>query len=228
MTRESVEAGSALAGFLAALEARVGAAPAAPPLPDTFAEARQVCEGDCVARFVRAATAAGMHVHECARTAWLPQLIEILRGAGVRSAYVEPGGVLAGELETLGSGLAAAGIAMLTAHDDDTLFAVDVSITGVMAAVAETGTLVCVSGAHHARGASLIPPLHVAVVDAVQVQQDLCDLLARLGAADLPANVNMITGPSKTADIEGILITGVHGPRGVHIVLRAEPRGQGH
>jgi L-lactate dehydrogenase complex protein LldG len=49
---------------------------------------------------------------------------------------------------------------------------------------------------------------------------DLCDCLALISAgSQLPANVNLITGPSKTADIEGILVTGVHGPREVHVIL---------
>jgi L-lactate dehydrogenase complex protein LldG len=119
--------------------------------------------------------------------------------------------------------LQADGLTTTSAVDDETLFSVDVAATGATMAVAETGTIVCQSGSQLARGASLIPPFHVAVVAVSQIVPDLCDCFARLAALEqLPANVNLITGPSKTADIEGVLVTGVHGPREVHIVLVAD------
>ena len=64
----------------------------------------------------------------------------------------------------------------------------------------------------------MIPPVHIAVVAQAQIVPDLCDFFDGLGGS-LPANINVITGPSKTADIEGILITGVHGPGDVHVVV---------
>ena len=70
-----------------------------------------------------------------------------------------------------------------------------------------------------ARGASLIPPVHIALLDRTQIVGDLFDYFDRLASTGLPANINLITGPSKTADIEGILITGVHGPGVVHVLL---------
>ncbi len=86
-------------------------------------------------------------------------------------------------------------------------------------AVAETGTVVCTSGPQSARGSSLLPPIHIALVSEAQLVADLFDLFPRLAAGELPANVNLITGPSKTADIEGVLVTGMHGPGAVHLVL---------
>jgi len=101
---------------------------------------------------------------------------------------------------------------------DEALFSADVGITGVKAAVAETGSLICTSGTQQWRGLSLIPPVHVAIVRADQIVPDLLDVLAA-PAPDLPAALTFISGPSKTADIEGILITGVHGPGHVHAVV---------
>lgn len=101
---------------------------------------------------------------------------------------------------------------------DEAVFSADVGITGVAAAVAETGSLVCTSGPQQWRGLSLIPPVHVAIVRADQIVPDLLDVLAAANP-DLPAALTLISGPSKTADIEGILITGVHGPGHVHIVV---------
>lgn len=101
---------------------------------------------------------------------------------------------------------------------DEAVFSADVGITGVAAAVAETGSLVCASGPRQWRGLSLIPPVHVAIVRADQIVPDLLDVLATQDP-DLPAALTLISGPSKTADIEGILITGVHGPGDVHVVV---------
>ncbi len=102
---------------------------------------------------------------------------------------------------------------------DDAIFAADVGITGVYAAVAETGSLVCTSGPDQWRGLSLIPPAHIAIVRAQQIVPDLLDLFTTGLPDSLPANLTLISGPSKTADIEGILITGVHGPGQVHVIV---------
>ena len=107
----------------------------------------------------------------------------------------------------------------------DAQFDVDCGITGVHAALAETGTLVLYSDAHHSRGLSLVPPLHIAIVYRRDILPDMLDHWARLRGipgSDLPSNMVFITGPSKTADIEGELVTGVHGPEAVHIMLVEE------
>jgi len=102
---------------------------------------------------------------------------------------------------------------------DKAMFTAHAGITGVTAAVAETGSLVCSSGPDLWRGMSLIPPVHIAVVRVDQIVPDLVDLLGGLSSCRLPASLSVITGPSKTADIEGILITGVHGPGAVWICV---------
>jgi L-lactate dehydrogenase complex protein LldG len=73
--------------------------------------------------------------------------------------------------------------------------------------------------------ASLVPPVHVAIVEAAQIVPDLFDIFAAYQGREqeLPANLTLITGPSKTGDIELQLTTGVHGPKNWHmIVIRAE------
>jgi L-lactate dehydrogenase complex protein LldG len=103
----------------------------------------------------------------------------------------------------------------------EALYNTDVGITDVQAAIAETGSLVCTAGPGSARGLSLVPPIHIAIVRRSQVVPDLIDYWTPSLNAQLPpsSSVALITGPSKTADIEGVLITGVHGPREVHILL---------
>jgi L-lactate utilization protein LutC len=101
------------------------------------------------------------------------------------------------------------------------LYECDAGVTDARAGIAETGSLVCVAGPGRGRGLSLVPPVHIAVLWASDLVADLIDVWAPRGPIGIAASSStvLITGPSKTADIEGVLITGVHGPREVHIVL---------
>jgi L-lactate utilization protein LutC len=95
------------------------------------------------------------------------------------------------------------------------ILAADVGITSCEFALAETGSLVMLSRPGRERVASLLPPMHIAVVERSQILPDLYDAIARLqamGGEGLPSNVVLITGPSKTGDMELELTTGVHGP----------------
>ena len=88
----------------------------------------------------------------------------------------------------------------------------------VDAAIAESGSLV-VSTRGRIRNAWITPPVHIAIVRASQVLADLVDLFERDHESLDAASTTIITGPSKTADIEGVLVTGVHGPGEVVVVL---------
>jgi L-lactate dehydrogenase complex protein LldG len=104
-------------------------------------------------------------------------------------------------------------------------FAADVGITGVDFVLAESGTLVLSSATEGAQLASLAPPVHVALYRREQVLGSLEEVLERLPVPRKPDEpvpgraVVFVTGPSRTADIEQILIRGVHGPREVHAIL---------
>lgn len=89
-------------------------------------------------------------------------------------------------------------------------------ITRAAGAIAETGTLVLNDATTSARLAALAPWVHIAVLDPRDLWRDIPAALARLG--DDP-NTIWVTGPSKTGDIEGVLVEGVHGP-GEQICLR--------
>jgi L-lactate utilization protein LutC len=97
-------------------------------------------------------------------------------------------------------------------------FAADASVTGVDCLVAETGTLVIRTSMDEPRSLSLIPPVHIAVAEENQIIPDLFDLFPP-DAPRPPSCLTLITGPSKTGDIELRLVTGVHGPGQVHLVL---------
>ena len=135
---------------------------------------------------------------------------------------------LAGELEGRGielfgpDGGERSGRAGRQALREKTLEAA-VGVTGVDYAVAETGSAVIVARPGIARLASLLPPVHVAVVTSGQVLPGLDELfvLRRRDMLRRPGRdyMNVISGPSRSADIEYTLVTGVHGPGEVHLVL---------
>lgn len=101
---------------------------------------------------------------------------------------------------------------------------VRVGLTGVDAALAGTGSLVVCSGPGKPRAASLLPPVHIAVVRSEQIVPDVEAWFGRMAEAGLArfresANVVFITGGSRTADIAQELIMGAHGPVELHVVL---------
>lgn len=95
-----------------------------------------------------------------------------------------------------------------------------IGITGADAALSDTGSVVLVSGPGRGRLASLLPPVHIAIVERSRLMRSLPDfLLERPDLAVAGSNLVCITGPSRTADIEHTLSRGVHGPKEVHVIL---------
>lgn len=96
----------------------------------------------------------------------------------------------------------------------------DVGVTGAEAALAESGSVVLVHGEGRPRMASLMPDVHLVLLDVERIERNLAHWAHEY--PDLPvttANLVLVTGPSRTADIEQQLNLGVHGPRHVHIVM---------
>jgi L-lactate dehydrogenase complex protein LldG len=222
------------AEFQAMLERLRRAQPAAPtPLPDDVesaarqvgsSEPRPASIAELTERFVQAAGAVGVRVLRCDVRSWTKTVGELLRerGPGLVAVFAASlPATLAPQLADLRRELLALGLDASTQPDDEGLFGAVAAVTGATALIAETGSIVCESASALPRGASLIPPLHIVVAGEDQILPDLWDYFAALArrGASLPSAVSLITGPSKTADIEGVLVTGVHGPADVCIVL---------
>jgi L-lactate dehydrogenase complex protein LldG len=98
-----------------------------------------------------------------------------------------------------------------------------VSLTPAFAGVAETGTLVLVSGPDSPTTLNLLPDTHIVLLETGRVvgayEEVWSRLRAQYGAGHMPRTVNLITGPSRSADIEQTLQMGAHGPRRLHIIL---------
>ena len=96
----------------------------------------------------------------------------------------------------------------------------DVGITSADYALAETGTLVMLSSPEEPRLISLLPPVHIAVFPQSRMLANLDELLEVLpNPAEQTSSMVLITGPSRTADIEQILVRGVHGPGEIYAVI---------
>jgi L-lactate dehydrogenase complex protein LldG len=185
-----------------------------------------VDQKDLAGRFTQELTALGGTVHEAHGVA---DVVAIVRGL---VADREPKVLTWDErhlpVPGIGSALVAAGLTLLTQEPATArsvehrrlLASASVGLTGADAALAQTGSLVLASGPGRGRLASLLPPVHVALVRRDALIGSLPELIAsRPDLVTRSANFVCITGPSRTADIEHVLARGVHGPRDVHVIF---------
>jgi len=164
--------------------------------------------------FAAKAKAVGMRVTRADDASLDAALTKLLEARGTTVVAVRDAALAA-----LAARASAAAGARLAPNDNaDLLFDCEVGITDVDCAIAESGSLV-VSTNGRIRNAWVTPPIHIAIVREHQILPDLVDLFAARPDALDAASTTIITGPSKTADIEGVLVTGVHGPAAVEIVL---------
>ena len=124
---------------------------------------------------------------------------------------------------------AGAGMAVETRppRRDESQGADAVGITGCFCALAETGTLVLSSGPQTHASTHLLPETHIALVPASRIVKGMEDAFALLraergGGEMMPRALNLVSGPSRTADIELTLVLGAHGPYRVHIIVATD------
>ena len=99
-----------------------------------------------------------------------------------------------------------------------------VGLTAADYAIAETGTIVLSSDEPNALLVSLLPPVHIALVRSSQIAASLDEVISRIGKErigrmDASRSVTLITGPSRTSDVELVLSIGVHGPKELHVII---------
>ena len=168
-----------------------------------------------VALFVRMAEAVKATVARVAKDEDVPEaVVQYLKGQNLPSDVVmapDPA------LDRYGW----AGQKMLAIRRGKPADADQVSVTGALCGIAETGTLMMASGPEHPTTLNFMPETHVVVLRADQMvgaYEEGFDLLRARGST-LPRTVNLITGPSRTGDIEQKIELGAHGPRRLHIVI---------
>ena len=134
----------------------------------------------------------------------IEKLIDFLDGNNQRHGYCDPA-----LYDSIGSKLAAAGLTVETEYDRSRYDDYQFGITRATGAIAESGSVILDDDRTSHRLAALSPWVHVAVLERAEIHRTIPDAITAFG--DSP-NIIWATGPSKTADVEGILIEGVHGP----------------
>jgi L-lactate utilization protein LutC len=182
---------------------------------------------DPTARFCEECSTAGGNVRRVAYAdAAIGSVLDLVQAKAARRALLGCESIL--EELGLAERLDGLGIEVWQPFETDTgdhrepLFAADIGISGADYLIAETGSVVVASRPNHPRSLSLLPPVHIAVARSEQIVLDLFDLLDLSNFGNppaLPSCLTLITGPSKTGDIELRLVTGVHGPGEVHVIL---------
>jgi L-lactate dehydrogenase complex protein LldG len=131
-------------------------------------------------------------------------LVVFLKAAGQTRGYCDPA-----LMDVVGNRLAAAGLVVETEYDRSRYDDYQFGITRATGVIAESGSVIIDDDRTSRRLAALSPWVHVAVLGRGEIHRTIPDAIAAFG--DSP-NIIWCTGPSKTADVEGILIEGVHGP----------------
>jgi L-lactate utilization protein LutC len=196
----------------------------AAPLPRRGQVGYQGGGDDLTARFCIELAAAGGTAHVVASLDEAREkVLTLLREREARKLLVGCDGLLA----ELGGAdwLRGHGFAVVRVDEPDQnawrepFFAADAGISNAAHLIAETGSVVMMTGPNDPRSLSLLPPVHIAVARREQILPDLFDLFERFDTELPPACLTIITGPSKTGDIELKLVTGVHGPGELHVVV---------
>lgn len=204
------------AEFLARIKDRLGDQPGTTVrIPHDWA----VEVDDLVDRFEGELVAVGGEFHRCKASGAAEVLGDILsERAGAKVLLTREDGVPSG----VSGAITAAGCEHLPWPEAgrEGAAAADVGVTSARWAVAETGSVVVTAEAPGGRAPSLLPAAHVAFVPVDRLVPTVAEVFKRIGAAgELPSNLVLVTGPSKSADIGMELALGVHGPGETHVVI---------
>lgn len=177
-----------------------------------------------LARFERWISSVHGEVIHTSRDSWTSALAELLATKGIRRMALGREHPVAVEAR---AALAERDVILIDADRDietwqqEQFHDTDAGLTSTRGAIAETGSLWLWPTPDEPRLLSLVPPIHIAVLDADTLEDTFFDVVEAHGwAKGMPTNALLISGPSKTADIEQTLAYGVHGPRELVVILR--------
>ena len=206
---------------------RAVATPQAVPLPDVkgWFDAHQRHEDTAqrVGRLRAAMEAVKTEVHDTTEANWVEVLLNIATAKGLRNLLIGADTPHGAALQARApAGLALKGYSESIDAWRDVLFDdVDAALTLAKSAIAETGALVLWPTPAEPRLMSLVPSVHFVLLDVATIHADFFSAITAEGWKDgLPTNALLISGPSKTADIQQTLAYGAHGPRELVLLVR--------
>ena len=196
-----------------------------PQLPDNPVRRFDWSADECLKRFTERMQAVRGEVHLVGAD-WPQILFDLLKGKGACNLLLAPETDHGAELRHHWPDNE--GIRLMPAMQPvedcrDALFAeTDAAFTGCLGAVAETGSLVLWPTRHEPRLMSLVPPIHTVLLKVGQIRSTFHELITEYAWVEqgLPTNALLISGPSKSADIEQTLAYGVHGPKELIVLIR--------
>jgi len=191
--------------------------PAAAPTPAVYQKPLGWDREQCIASFTERMQAVRGEVHRVGRGHWVDWINTEMTSRGLSRALIGRGAIAEQFANNVSTTFE------LTRYDQrieewkDTLFhQIDFAVTGTLGGLAESGSLVLWPGPNEPRLMSLVPPLHIALLDADRLFENFAQLIEKEEwASGMPTNALLISGPSKTADIEQTLAYGIHGPKGL-------------
>jgi L-lactate dehydrogenase complex protein LldG len=164
-------------------------------------------------------------VHVTDAPNWIHKLEEILKNRELKSLVYPPRTTLGDTLESHWKN-AEGDLPQLIPYEKeiedfkDRLFTIDAGITSTAGAIADPGALILWPSEKEPRLMSLVPSIHIAVLQADKIYSSFLEVMQKENwAAKMPTNVVLISGPSKTADIEMTLAFGVHGPKELIVLI---------
>ena len=211
--------------FLRPIETALTAPPVSKshPIPPAPAEIPELVfidpMDDPITTFADNAAGLGVEVRFAAdRAGLVPIIDELARNEAIESAVLsfDP------EIEGLESTMVALGIEVVPFGSGVDIAQVDLGVTGAAGAIARTGSIVVDSSRAGGGGASLVPPVHLAVVESAAIDATTSDWwrsMAERYPSGPPSQLVFISGPSRSADIEQTLTVGVHGPKRVWVAV---------
>ena len=210
------------------LRTALAAAPKAPnPDPQPVAPPHMTRD-EKIAMLTRNMEAVKSEVHRADADDWPETLKAILAKRGARSLLVAPATDTGKAVVRAWEG--GGDLPRLVPYSEDIenfkeeLFQIDAGITGTIGGIAETGALILWPTPDEPRLMSLVPPIHVAVLSADRIHWNFLEAMeAGRWNRGMPTNALLISGPSKTADIELVLAFGVHGPKELIVLIVDRP-----
>lgn len=189
--------------------------PHAAPAPAVYQKLLGWDREQCIASFSERMQAVRGEVHRVGRDDWVAWINTEMATRGLTRALIGQSAIAEQFAGGASKRLALTRYNRRIEEWKETLFQeIDFSITGTLAGLAESGSLVLWPDAAEPRLMSLVPPLHIALLDADRLFENFAQMIEREGwARGMPTNALLISGPSKTADIEQTLAYGIHGPK---------------
>ncbi|MCP4117188.1 MAG: lactate utilization protein [Desulfobacteraceae bacterium] len=209
--------------ILSRLHKAVRTAPVWPPGPSTWKPARLTPQ-ERIDQFKELMTAGRSEVYPVKGDEWVPLLKKLLQERGIKTLTygqdTEIGKALATEWNTNGGSTRLIPWSNEIETFRDELFEIDAGITSTIGGIADGAALILWPTPEEPRLLSLVPPVHFALVKADTIFSSFSEAIEKLNwAKKAPTNSLLISGPSRTADIEMILQFGVHGPTDLIVLV---------